>query len=148
MTYRRVIPRDLFNEGNLLKCLGRLSCLLDCRDGRAKLDEGDGSPFRIEQDPSTGSLSCTNLPFTIDGRPYRLTRPLNSRDAWPLYAENDDEAVPVFEDDGNLTDEFERLIGALTDDEDDGMIGTCTCDVCGTDYLETEHCPKCKAAGS
>lgn len=31
--YIRVVPRDLFNEGDLLKCYGRLWILLDERRG-------------------------------------------------------------------------------------------------------------------
>ncbi len=38
MTYKRVIPRDLFNEANLLKCYGALWIALDnARGHTAKL---------------------------------------------------------------------------------------------------------------
>jgi hypothetical protein len=112
MSYIRVIPRDLFNESNLLKCYGKLALELDRLQGHsANLHEGDGSPFKIEQDEGSGSLTIANIPFTIGGRQWVLSRPLNSRRPWPLYAENDDESVSVFEDNGELTPEFAGLIG-------------------------------------
>lgn len=113
MSYVRVIPRDLFNEANLLKCLGQLVLLLERRDHTAFLDEPIGSsPFRIEQDSASGAISVTNLPFTIQRKPWRLTRPLNSRQPWPLYAESEDgeQCVAVFEEDGLFTQEFLALI--------------------------------------
>lgn len=126
MTYLRVIPRDLFNEANLLKCLGRLVLIADdaCPGGGFRFVDYDGEPFRIEQDENTGAIECTSLQLLIDGRPVRLTRPLNSREAWPLYVEpaNDGEwfdPVAVFEDDGELTAEFAQLVGL----EQPGIIG-------------------------
>ena len=51
MTYTRVIPRDLFNEGDLLKCYGRLWILLDETRGHvAQLGEEEqlpSAPFEI-----------------------------------------------------------------------------------------------------
>jgi hypothetical protein len=116
MAYMRVTPRDLFNEANLLKCLGRLMILLDnlpASGHLAVLDEGDGSPFDIQQDDSSGAIEVVNLPLRIGGQQYRLMRPLNSRQPWPLYAENYDDAVSVFTDDGHLSGEFLLLINAL-----------------------------------
>jgi hypothetical protein len=117
MSYRRVIPRDLFNEADLLKCYGRLWLCLDnlARGHAAQLgdDDGDhdGAPFRIEQGAS-GDITVANVPFKIHGNDWRLTRPLNSREPWPLYAENDDECVSVFTGDGELSAEFRALIRA------------------------------------
>lgn len=34
-SYRRVLPRDLFNEAKLLKCLGQLSLMI--HDGKCEL---------------------------------------------------------------------------------------------------------------
>lgn len=117
MSYRRVIPRDLFNEASLLKCYGRLWILLDNlgpHAHRAVLDGGGGSPFRIVQSEGDGSLTIGNLPFTIGRRPFRLFRPLNSRAAWPLYAIDDEdedaEEVEVFTEAGDLTPGFLALI--------------------------------------
>jgi hypothetical protein len=111
MSYRRVIPRDLFNEANLLKCLGALWIALDSLgDHTAVIHEPDG-PFDVQQDAGSGAIMVANLPFTVDRRLYYLTRPLNSRQPWPLYAESDEgDCVSVFDDDGALSDDFRALI--------------------------------------
>lgn len=112
MAYLRVIPRDLFNEGDLLKCLGRLYIALEqAGEHRAMLDEGAGQPFAIRQDEGSGAIYVSNLLFTVGGTPYRLTRPLNSRRPWPLYAEDEDDATSVFTETGDLTPEFKAMIG-------------------------------------
>lgn len=123
MSYNRVIPRDLFNEANLLKCLGQLFIALENTRGHAaKMGDGDqhgalddysGAPFDIDQCPATGGILVRNLPFSIGGKAYDLTRPLNSRQPWPLYCvdrETEDECA-VFDDDGRLSDDFLALIG-------------------------------------
>lgn len=114
MPYNRVVPRDLFNEASLLKCYGRLCILLDNlprSSHRARLSEGDGSEFEVCQDDGDGSLTVSNLPFTIARRPFRLCRPLNSRRPWPLYViDGDGEETEVFTDEGELTADFAHLI--------------------------------------
>lgn len=114
MAYQRVIPRDLFNEASLLKCYAHLWMLLErFHHHDAHLSEGDGAPFRIEQDPGSGGLTVANLPFRINGNAWNLFRPLNSREPWPLYAERHDEEVAVFTEDGQLTEAFVRLVGGV-----------------------------------
>lgn len=122
MTYKRVIPRDLFNEANLLKCYGALWIALDnARGHTAKLgelnpvdpsDDYSGDAFAIEMDDATGSISIANIPFTVEGLAYKLSRPLNSRDPYPLYCadEFDMHEWSVFNDDGTLSAEFLDLI--------------------------------------
>lgn len=112
MTYARVVPRDLFNEGDLLKCYGRLwICLDELHAHYAELSEGSGAPFDIRQDEGSGALTVANLRFTIGGSPYRLTRPLNTRQPWSLYAtDEDDEETAVFTAEGDLSPDFLRLI--------------------------------------
>lgn len=111
MTYARVLPRDLFNEGDLLNCLGRLWIALDeRRDHRATVWAND-APFQIEQDQSDGSISCLTVALVIDGRRVPLFRPLNARDKWPLWArfgppEGAYEDHRVFDLDGNLSADF------------------------------------------
>lgn len=125
MTYLRVIPRDLFNEGNLLKCYGRLWILLDeTRGHNARLGDKDGDhsgePFEVMQNEATGGITLVNLPFTIGGEVWRLERPLNSRETWPLYCinvESEDE-IAVFDDDGRFTSEFVQLIKAGEQEND------------------------------
>ena len=116
--YARVIPRDLFNEASLLKCLGKLALELDRRRTAAELDEDElkADPFDIRQDQSDGSISVMNLPFKVRGVPFRLSRPLNSREPWPLWCESpfacDEEEVEVFTAEGELSPAFLQLIGA------------------------------------
>lgn len=109
MTYARVVPRDLFNEGDLLNCLGRLSIKLeDRRDHNARLrHRHENGPFNIDQDPADGSISCENVLLKVDGRPpVHLFRPLNAREKWPLWARIEDEDFRVFDLDGELSPEF------------------------------------------
>lgn len=120
MTYKRVIPRDLFNEANLLKCLGQLVVKLDERRSFASLKASEANPFAgfmIEQSPDDGSISSATLIFMIKADNYRLYRPLNSREVWPLWVgagwmtDPDFEDLAVFDDEGELSPEFIALIG-------------------------------------
>ncbi len=112
MTYTRVIPRDLFNEGDLLNCLGRLWLKLDeRRDHSARMrHRHEAGPFNIDQDPSDGSISCENVLLKIDGRHVHLFRPLNARSKWPLWCRDDIDDVRVFDEAGDLDPEFVVLI--------------------------------------
>ena len=126
MTYQRVIPRDLFNEAKLLKCLGQLSLII--HDGidkdrwsvpaGLKLEHVPGIQchgFHIVQDENDGSLSCSNLDLTMDGDRINLSTPYNSRESYPLqfffeaggfdYIEG-----PVFNDEGKISAEFTELL--------------------------------------
>ena len=111
--YTRVLPRDLFNESKLLKCLGQLSLL--AHDGHVPLDVTHiyvtdiGKGFDIRQYDHDGSLYCRNLHFYTKKRRrcLLLTASLNSREPYPLLFVRDawvEDAV--FHDDGTLTDEF------------------------------------------
>jgi hypothetical protein len=109
--YRRVIPRDLFNEASLLKCLGRLVIELERVDhgGAVGFDVEDVEHFDIVQSQDDGSISVANLPFSVRGRKYRLSCPLNSRQPYPLWLSDEDEEIEpieVLSDDGSLTGEM------------------------------------------
>lgn len=110
--YTRVIPRDLFNEGNLLKCMGQLTLHLMDR-GVDFADSYSGGPFEIVQD-CDGRLSIAGLALCLQGREFTFWRPLNSRQPWPLWAEQPDdpdfEPVPVFDNAGNFSREMEGLL--------------------------------------
>lgn len=109
--YIRVLPRDLFNEASLLKGYARLWILLDeHRDHHARFITEEVYSFNIVQDESSGAIYVQNVVFTVRGVEMRLTRPLNARGAWPLYAETDDECVSVFDDDGNFSEEMSQFI--------------------------------------
>lgn len=116
MSYKRVVPRDLFNEASLLKCYGQVYVALErCEGHSAKFTHEHVAQFDIVQGASDGSLSIANLPLLIGEDEYSLVRPLNSRRSWPLYAERIEdpefEPVPVFDDDGEFTDEMRTLLG-------------------------------------
>jgi hypothetical protein len=118
--YTRVIPRDLFNEANLLKCLGRLSLLIldnAAPDGMKLNYEPDmelGEGFHVTMDENSGSIQCDSLTlYNKNGRCAVPFRPLNSRDPWPLYISFEDDDLPVFDDEGNLTPDI--LDWALVD---------------------------------
>jgi hypothetical protein len=109
--YRRTLPRDLFNEASLLKCYGRLWILIEGRDKQVRFDQETVARFRIQQDDASGDLTIINLTFRVRGVPYRLMRPLNSREAWPLLVEHMDpeadfDSIQVFDDKGNFTPEM------------------------------------------
>jgi hypothetical protein len=108
-TYLRVIPRDLFNEASLLKCLGRFWIETERYQPRKVQMEFDGEAFDVCQDDD-GRLWVRNIEIFIHGKPYWHYRPLNSREPWPLYLTTDDDCIAVFTDDGQLTPELLALI--------------------------------------
>jgi len=107
MTYDRVIPRDLFNEGNLLKCYGQLYLNLE-KMGMEDCLKYTGGQFHVEQDQSDGSTYLLNVHLIVRGQLYPLRRPLNSRDPYPLYVHvsEDDDPIEVFTDNGTFTPEM------------------------------------------
>lgn len=116
MSYIRVLPRDLFNEASLLKCYGALWIALDSWHAHsAKWSTEDLDIFDIQQRAEDGAIYLDNLTLDVEPHSYQLTRPLNSRCNWPLYAERVDdpdfEPIAVFsETNGTLTEEFRALV--------------------------------------
>lgn len=114
--YKRVIPRDLFNESKLLKCLGQL-CLIIHEgkdDGGYTLPEGfevrhdPELGFLIQQFPGDGSLYCANLRVIFRGRGLGLSSRYNSRDPYPLAVIDDEQGdINIFNDDGTISYEFQ-----------------------------------------
>lgn len=96
--YQRVLPRDAFNEANLLKCIGQLTLLVLDKPPFGLTYEYDGQPFDIRMD-DCGELSVSNIQFYLNNEPVFFTRPLNSRAPWPLYEA--ETGNPVFDDNGN-----------------------------------------------
>lgn len=129
MNYARVLPRDLFNEAKLLKCLGQLSLLI--HDGlgidpawalklihQDPVDSEEYTGFIIEQNNDDGSIYCANLVLLSRGQVIRLYSPLNSKLPYPLqffghrrdggeYPTVDD---AVFNDNGTLSSEFRSFL--------------------------------------
>lgn len=89
MSYFRVLPRDLFNEAKLLKCLGKVSLMV--HDELLPFNcthEDERAGFKIEQNEDDGTISVTNLHFfDNNGTPIYFWHPLNARDKWPLMME-------------------------------------------------------------
>jgi hypothetical protein len=115
--YLRVIPRDLFNEASLLKCYGQLALyLLDkgVPAETASFLEHTRGGFQVAQDENSGAIYVHNLPLLIGGRAFRLIRPLNSREPWPLYVEAFDDpdfdVIAVFNEDGTPSADFLKLL--------------------------------------
>lgn len=114
MTYIRVIPRDLFNESKLLKCLGRLVIEAERHpEIEVELIGGDRAGFDIRQSDADGSLWARNIRVTIGGRHVTVQTNYNSKSEWPMYASPADshDVASVFNDDGSLADEFLALGG-------------------------------------
>lgn len=113
MSYTRVLPRDLFNEANLLKCVGALWIATENKDN-VKFNQDDVEFFDVRQSDDDGSITIENVSLSIKGETYHARRPLNSREPWPLYLlrryDPDYDEIPVFKDDGTLSDEFRALI--------------------------------------
>lgn len=116
MSYLRVIPRDLFNEANLLKCFGQLYLNLERMGLEHRLEhEHDEDYFQVLQN-NDGALSLDNVTLrttTPDSDDEaRFYRPLNSRQYFPLYlhhfSEEDD--IAVFNDDGTFTAEMTTFL--------------------------------------
>ena len=133
--YDRELPRDLFNEAKLLKCLGQLSLVIhDGIDSRKQPTPpglqlihnrhfaDDGLPVRgfvIRQDQATGDIFAANVRCVAgstltNARELLLYTPVNSRAPYPLVAEIDDDdsdALDVFNDDGSLSADFLWALG-------------------------------------
>ena len=108
-SYNRVIPRDFFNEGKLLKCMGVLPLsILDNKtpDGIEIHIDGSGEAFDIVLDQEWSILEVINYNVTINGEEYRVGTTYNSKDNFPLYVIVDDVEILVFDENGKFSDEF------------------------------------------
>lgn len=118
MSYQRVIPRDLFNEAKLLKCLGQLALFI--HDGvkvprGLAFEEQDNTEggFQIEQNPNSGALYCCTLELFFRGKLIELSAPYNSKDAYPLrFVWDDENEGRVFNEDGSISDDFRAVLSA------------------------------------
>lgn len=107
MAYIRVIPRDLFNEANLLKCYGRIWINLETANLTGVELVHDGKAFDIQQDESSGAIYVSNVRLIVRDEVIALRRGLNSRECWPLVAVlEDEEDISVFLDDGSFSPEM------------------------------------------
>ena len=151
--YTRVIPRDLFNESKLLKCLGQLSLMI--HDGRATglTVENTGESFVIDQRQCDGGLYCKSLIFKVRETILMLYSSYNSQSPFPLCLETEDFGeIEVFHDTGRLTDEFAEHIAVMAEqmldikykcpdcghEWEDQYTSACDadCDACGAKNIE------------
>ncbi len=113
--YHRVLPRDLFNEAKLLKCLGQLA--LKIHDGvpwpltiEHETQYG-GQGFRIGQDQSSGDLFCQNVTVRIAGQLLFLRSSYNSKHPYPLHLSHTEQGeIVVFDDNGEFASEFVQFM--------------------------------------
>lgn len=110
--YNRVIPRDLFNEAKLLKCMGHLC--LKIHDHMTPIvmeideEQEDGEPieaFNIGL-MDEGYLAIDNLYIRIKDRPYLFKTQYNSKANFPLFIQDDDCEYRVFDERGEWDSEF------------------------------------------
>jgi hypothetical protein len=135
LAYLRVLPRDLFNEAKLLKCLGQLALILHDHEGQFNVELIHRKPelgFIIDQhSDNDGSLYCRNLKlrFCRTRRIIELSTVYNSKAPYPFCFENtrgkDVDMGDVFNDDGTFSTEFLELIKKKD--------------------MEKEACPECKS---
>ena len=108
----KVVPRDLFNDANILMNFGNLYIQLE------KINEHDlmqsnveaGDQFKINMDKSDGSTSIRGVELVIDGNIIEVWRPLNTREKWSLWFRGEEDDYEVFDDEGNLSVELLSLI--------------------------------------
>lgn len=104
MGYRRVLPRDAFNEANLLKCIGFIALY------RPNLITENVPYFDIVQKESDDSIHCTNVWFKVGKRRCLIHRPINSRRPFPVYVTIKDEDIYIFDDDGLFSKDILKLL--------------------------------------
>jgi hypothetical protein len=113
--YFRALPRALFNESTLKKCMGRLTLLIHDRMAPAGLKfDYESEPFDVGQWEGEGSLSIGNISIYIGDHKLLLKSPLNSRERYPLVCFFNDEEYVVFDDDGEFTEEFKNMCSELS----------------------------------
>lgn len=127
--YTRVVPRDLFRESLLLKCLGRLVLLI--HDGKLPWlkfyhnsefnTELEFKGFEISCRDEDGGLECNTVKFYPADTPedsemweYELdiyTGLARQGDHWPLLCTVEaGEEIEVFDNEGNINPEFEKAV--------------------------------------
>lgn len=115
MTYKRVSPRDMFNEAKLLKCLGRLYLLyheeMFYKEVTLTHNTEESERFLIELDENNNSLYCSNLYMRIDNKLCELSTAYNSRLHYPLEMKTPEgEYIYVFDEEGELTEKAALLL--------------------------------------
>jgi|CXWL01.1.fsa_nt_gi hypothetical protein len=109
--YQRIIPRDLFNEAKLLKCLGQLALIIHDAAPNGIEVYGTGE-FRIDQRRGCGGLYvCSGINFRVKSLVLDLYTAYNSKEEYPLLCDTGNGEIAVFNGDGTLTEEFLVYLG-------------------------------------
>ena len=106
--YKRVVPRDFFNESKLLKCLGQFElCVLDKKVGGLKFEiDFDHKAFDICQNEHTGDLFVLNYTVMLDGLFLYLYIPYNSKENYPLEGVYKGDIYNIFDETGKFLPNF------------------------------------------
>jgi len=111
--YIRVLPRDLFNEAKLLKCLGVLVLQIEDRTAPEGLSyTHNGKPFRVVL-LEMGALMVTNLHFWFGEKELTFISTYNSKSNFPFFCFEKDVEYPVFDESGKWDAEFMEFIKTL-----------------------------------
>lgn len=106
LEYNRVIPRDLFNEAKLLKCLAVLT--LKIHDNQApeslKVEQIDND-FKIGL-TDEGNLKTYTLQFTYKDEILSFETTYNAKYNFPLFCCYENCEYLVFDEMGNFDNEF------------------------------------------
>lgn len=114
MKHTRVLPRDLFNDAKLIKCMGQLSLLI--HDGKLPVgfalehDDDDEKGFVVEFDQDHNHLFCSNLRLFYYDNMINLFIPYNSRENYPLCCWIDSAVMGVLSEDGSLDPGFVETV--------------------------------------
>lgn len=116
--YKRVIPRDFFNEAKLLKCMGHLSlAILGARipadvnieisynDAYAEECEGVEG-FAIQLDPHLELLYVANYDIYINEEYVACGTIYNRKDPFPLYVYYKETEIKMFDEEGQFSEDF------------------------------------------
>ena len=114
-TYTRVIPRDLFNEAKLLKCLGRLSLLIHEEKAPKGLfmHANNGDHRFVMHNTGMLSIKWPTLSIMMNGVTLTFGIYANNRTPYPLELVYGDDEVRVFDDEGNFEDEFLEFLKTI-----------------------------------
>ena len=110
MSYQRVLPRDAFNEANLLKCIGQISLLeLDHMAPGFETElvyYKDNTSFNIQLNESDGSIYVLNFIIKYKDEVLPHSVPLNSKRKYPMRVLYNNEEQWLFNEDGTLSKKF------------------------------------------
>lgn len=115
--YNRVLPRDLFNEAKLLKCIGHLIIMIqeNREPASCKMSYSDlliPDRFDVALLPE-GSLVIQNLGIAVNRKPYIFKTTYNSKANFPLFVQHKDADYRVFDEEGKWDSEFHEFLNLI-----------------------------------